>query len=446
MEENRMKARLVPLFFKKDRTEKFDRQLGNLKKLLGGEAEFLPAAGLGEPLPACDAVVFPEILGEAYRSAEHFRAIRAPILLITSEFATVSMWDWEIANFLKNKGVATIAPYNLQQARTLCAALAAKRRMAGGKMLIFQDNPGEGFQSDIFKCFYWWSEECTDLIRERFGLQIERRSFRKLGAEAKAIPDAEARSEWKRWDFPLAEELSERALLSAVKLYLAVKRELAGDPSILGAGINCLNESAFSDTTPCLAWNMLYEEMGLLWACEGDTLSLATKLLLHKSLGAPILMTNIYPFLMDQAALKHEKIPGFPEVLEQPENHLLLAHCGYFGLTPRSFCTSWMLRPPVLAIVDKNAHVHDARVPVGDITLAKLDTSLSKMMVIEGCLRGYVQYPGSDCRNGAIVRVQSGHRLVRQMYSHHQLLMTGKRQQEIELLAPVFGLALEGIG
>ena len=95
-----MKARLVPLFFKKDRTEKFDRQLRNLKGLLGAQADFLPPVGLGDPLPECDAVVFPEILGEAYRSVEKFRAIRVPILLVTSEFATVSMWDWEIANFL----------------------------------------------------------------------------------------------------------------------------------------------------------------------------------------------------------------------------------------------------------------------------------------------------------------------------------------------------------
>jgi hypothetical protein len=440
-----MKARLVPLFFKADRTEKYERQLANLRNLLGGEAEFLPAVALGDPVPDCDAVLFPEILGEAYRSVEKFRALRRPILIVTSEFATVSMWDWEIANFLKNKGVATMAPYNLQQARTLCAALAVRKELASSKFLIFQDNPGEGFQPDIFKCFYWWEKECTDLIRQRFGVEIVRRSFKKLGADAKQIPDAEAKKEWKRWDFPLAEDLAERALFSAVKLYLAVKRELQEDSSFLGVGINCLNESAFSDTTPCLAWNMLYEEKGLLWACEGDTLSLATKLLLHKSLGAPIMMTNIYPFLMGQAALKHEKIPGFPEVLEEPENHLLLAHCGYFGLTPRSFCSSWILRPPVLAIVDKNAHAHDARMPVGDITLAKLDTSMRKMMVIEGCLRGYVQYPGSDCRNGALVRVASGHRLMREMYSHHQLLLTGQRQQEIELLAPVFGLTLEGI-
>jgi L-fucose isomerase-like protein len=355
------------------------------------------------------------------------------------------MWDWEIANFLKNKGVTTLAPYNLAQAKTLCTALAAKRLMAESRFLIFQDNPGEGFQPDIFKCFYWWEQECTDLIKERFGVDIVRRSFKKLGADAKAISDAEAKQEWKRWDFPLAPELTERALLSAVKLYLAVKREIAGDPSFRGVGTNCLNESAYSDTTPCLAWNMLFEETGLIWACEGDTLSLLTKFLLHKSLGAPIMMTNIYPFLMGMAALKHEKIPGFPETLEEPENHLLLAHCGYFGLVPRSFCTHWIVRPPVLGIVDKNAHVFDARMPVGELTLAKLDTTLARMMVIEGSLRGYVQYPGSDCRNGAIVRVPDGHRLVKDMYSHHQLLMTGKRYKEIELVAPVFNLTLETI-
>ena len=56
-----------------------------------------------------------------------------------------------------------------------------------------------------------------------------------------------------------------------------------------------------------------------------------------------------------------------------------------------------------------------------------------------------MQYPGSDTRNGAIVRVPNGHRLMKEMYSHHQLLMTGKRYQEIELVAPVFGLTLETI-
>jgi len=43
---------------------------------------------------------------------------------VSRSYGVRYMWDWEIANFLKNKGVATIAPYNLEQARTLCAGLA----------------------------------------------------------------------------------------------------------------------------------------------------------------------------------------------------------------------------------------------------------------------------------------------------------------------------------
>ena len=68
-------------------------------------------------------------------------------------------------------------------------------------------------------------------------------------------------------------------------------------------------------------------------------------------------MTNIYPFLMGDAALKHEKIPSFPEIVDEPENHILLGHCGYFGLLPRKFSTSWTLRAKQLAIVDEKSHM-----------------------------------------------------------------------------------------
>ena len=94
------------------------------------------------------------------------------------------------------------------------------------------------------------------------------------------------------------------------------------------------------------------------------------------------------------------KIDKFPEV-EEPDKHLLVVHCGYMGLIPQSFSTDWTLRPPVLAIVDKNAMALDARMATGDITLAKLHPSFQKIQVIKAELEKYVQYPGSDCRNGA---------------------------------------------
>ncbi len=239
--------------------------------------------------------------------------------------------------------------------------------------------------------------------------------------------------------------VSDHAVRSAVKLYLAVRHDLDQDPSIRAAGINCLNESHFSDTTPCLAWNLLYEERGLIWGCEADTMSMITKYLLHKSLEAPIMMTNLYPFLLGNAALKHERIESFPAVESEPENHILVAHCGYMGVIPKSFATEWTLRKKVLAIVDDNASAIDAQLPVGDITLAKLHPSMDTMTVAEGHLTGYAQFPGSDCLNGGVVKVRDGHKLMETLASHHYLLLVGHHLVDIQFLGKVFGLTIEEI-
>ncbi len=438
-----MKARLVPVYFVPGRDVDFDTQLAAMQTLLTDDVEFLQPVALGESLPEAEAVVFPQFLGEAYRQVENFRKIELPILIITSEFGTLSMWDWEIASYLKSEGVATIAPYNLAQTKKICRGLAVKRELGQTKFLVFQDNPGEGFQASIFKRFYWWEDECTQRMMEKFGISLVKKSFKAFGAKAAAIPDKDVEALQENAAYK-TESLSAKAHNSALKMYLALKGELETDESIRSVGINCLNESHFSDTTPCLAWHMLYEERDLIWGCEGDTLSMLTQYILHKSLDTPIMMTNLYPFLLGQAALKHERIPDFPEV-DEPENHVLVAHCGYLGVLPKSFSTEWTLRPKVLAIVDENATAIDARLPTGPVTLAKLDPTLNKISVSEGSLTGYVQYQDSDCLNGGIIKVADGDRLVNTLSSHHSLLMTGHNLVDIKLLAKVFDLAVEVI-
>jgi len=437
-----MKARLVPVYFRVGRDEGFDKQLAHLKKLLAEDAELLEPVALGDNLPKADAIVLPQILGDAYRQVKDFQGIKIPILIITSEFGTVSMWDWEIACYLKEHGVETIAPYNLEQAQMLCKTLAVKNDLKGSKFLVFQDDPGEGFQPQIFKCFYWWEDECTSLLKDKFGITVEKKSFKTLGERAKLVSDQCAHDILSKWDIP-SEGLTQQALLSAVKMYAVLKEELDRDGTIKGMGINCLNESHFSDTVPCLAWSMLYQETGLIWACEADTMSLMTKYLINKTLGAPIIMTNVYPFLMGMAALKHERIPHFPEVESEPENHILLAHCGYFGLIPQKMACKWTLRPKVLAIVDENAHVIDAQLPLGKATLVKLGPTMDKMMVVRSQLKEYVHYENSDCINGGLLKVSDGNRLMNNLYSHHQCIMSGDRVNDIELVAKIFGIKLE---
>ena len=436
------KARLAPVYFDPGRDEDFDRQLARLQEMLAGEATFLEPVALGAAIPdEADAVIFPQLLGEAYRKLDAFKAMNRPVLLVTSEFGTINMWDWEIANYLRVEGLDPIAPYNLEQTKTACRALAVRRALSESKFIVYQDNPGEGFQADIFKRFYWWEVEAVQRIFDHYGVTIEKRSFKELAARAKALPDAQADAVWAQWNLP-ASGLGPGQLRSAVKMYIALKAELEAESHVAGMGINCLNESHFSDTTPCLAWNMLYEEKGLIWGCEADTMSMLTKHILHKTLDVPIMMTNLYPFLMGQAALKHERIPNFPEV-DEPENHILVAHCGYLGVVPQSFATEWQVKPRVLAITDPNAIALDARLPEGPMTLAKLMPTMDRMTVVEGQLEGYVQYDDSDCLNGGVLRVSDGHRMVNNISSHHYLLTTGHNRKDIELIGKVFGFAVE---
>jgi hypothetical protein len=445
-EQTRMKARLVPLYFQSDQDKEFVDQLAALRSLLAEEAEILPAAALGAPLPDADAVVFPQMLGDAYRRVADFKAIGLPILVITSEFGTVSMWDWEINRYLRTEGVQVFAPSSLEQSLLLCRTLALKRELARAKFLVFQDNPGEGFQASIFKRFYWWEAECVQRMFKVFGIRIEKRSFRTLGQAAREIPDDEAKATWREWQGRLnIGDISTRALLSALKVYLAVRREIEADPGIAGVGINCLNESRFSDTTPCLAWNMLYEERRLIWGCEADTVAMLSKYILHRALGVPVMMTNLYPFLMGQAALKHERIPDFPEVAEGPAHYILAAHCGYFGVVPQSFSTEWTLRKKVLAIVDDNATAIDARMPEGDVTLAKLEPDFRNWSVAEGTLERYAQFANSDCLNGAVIRVSDGPRLLDELASHHYILTTGHNRTGLRLVARLFGMEVVAI-
>jgi hypothetical protein len=151
-------------------------------------------------------------------------------------------------------------------------------------------------------------------------------------------------------------------------------------------------------------------------------------------------MTNLYPFLMGMAALKHEHIPYFPSVPSEPENYLLLAHCGYLGVLPQSFSTQWKLNEKVLGIVDPHAHAIDARLPEGDVTLVKLLPPFNALSVVEGKLEFYAQFEDSDCRNGAVVRVPDGKRLLKELASHHYIITTGKNRSELESVAQIFGM------
>jgi hypothetical protein len=147
---------------------------------------------------------------------------------------------------------------------------------------------------------------------------------------------------------------------------------------------------------------------------------------------------------MGDAALKHEKIPYFPEV-EAPQDHILAAHCGFFGIVPQSWATEWSVKPRVLEIVDENAHALDARFPEGDLTIVKIDSTISDLTMTPALLTNYEQYENSDCLNGAVLRVEDGYRYIERLPSHHAVLAVGDITRRLELIGGVLGLGVTRI-
>ena len=441
-----IKAKVVPIRFKEINARElgeYKQQLEILNAIYGDVSEFMDTVVAGDPIPECDAIVFPQLIGAAYHYKDVLRQYDKPMIVITSQFGTVDMWDWELIAYMRSAGFNVFSPYNIELGKVIFRAIAAKEHMKGAKFLMFQDDPGEGMQAYIFKRFYWWEKECSEQIERFFGAKLIYKSWKAVNQRAAEIDAQKALDEFASWDIP-CEGITEENKLNVARLYLAICEVIDELGGVDGIGANCLNESMYSNTTPCLIWNMLFEKYGIIWCCEGDTLTLISTYVLYQSLRQPIMMTNIYPFLVGKAAIHHEKIDDFPPV-PNPENYALGVHCGYAVFAPRCFCSKWKMVPKVLAIVDEKAYMIDCELPTGDMVLAKINPSFDRITVIPGQLAKYVQFPRTDARNASLLHYSKGEKVMEELPSHHQMIITGRQQAAITQIARVFGWACEVI-
>lgn len=446
-----MKTTLLPVYFpeiNEREQQEYEEQRKRMLALYGEEAEILADVPLDQADTAgVDMVVFFQLLGSVFRHRAELEKIKVPVIVLTSEFGTVEMWDWEIVAWLREEmSMCVFSPYSREMADAVLRAAGSRKRLAAeAKFLLFQDDPGEGMQANIFKRFYWWETECRTRIERTFGVKIVCQSWKAVNERARRISNEEAVRLWEQRRVP-CEGLMQEAVLKAVKLYMALREAADREGCVIGIGSNCLNESFYSDTTPCLAWNWFFEYDRIIWACEGDLVSLISEYIFYYALRRPLMMTNIYPFLVGMAALKHEKIQRFPRI-EDPDNHALGVHCGYFGFVPQSFCETWMMKPKVLEIVQDDAVAVDCRMARGPVTMAKLHTDMNRLTIIEAEIEDYVQYPGSDCRNAALLRYcnGSGEKVMQALSSHHAVVIQGKVTAQLLEVAKVYGFSAEVI-
>ena len=190
-----LKAAIVPLKFREINEREageYEEQMERLQELYGDVAEFAEPVLVGEPIPECDAVLFPQLIGAGYHYKEAFLAYEKPMLVITSRFGTVDMWDWELISYMRSAGLNVFSPYNTELGKVIFRALAVKNHLRKSRFLMFQDDPGEGMQAYIFKRFYWWEKECTETMEKTFGIEMVYRSWKEVNARAAEIDSQQA--------------------------------------------------------------------------------------------------------------------------------------------------------------------------------------------------------------------------------------------------------------
>ena len=199
------------------------------------------------------------------------------------------------------------------------------------------------------------------------------------------LKEEEVKEELENWRNHFDEVIGpgEEELMDATRIYLALlglcKREDAN-----GVVINCGRFTEERAHVPCLAFDRLIDE-GIMCACEGDITAMLSSLILHAVSGQPVLMGNF----------------GYtPGAFAAREGEVVISH----GLIPLSMAkTGFTIRDYHGREFGVTGY---AEIKTEPMTLLNLDTSLNRICVIEGKIKGsedgFIHYrdggPGPFCR------------------------------------------------
>jgi L-fucose isomerase-like protein len=218
-------------------------------------------------------------------------------------------------------------------------------------------------------------------IEDRLGVRFRQVETSEFFRVFSSIPVETVRRKLEEWksDFAAVVEPSERDLMEAVRVYLAL-RLLCDREDANAVTINCgrfTEESAARGCAlvPCLAFAKLIDE-GIVCGCEGDVTAILSALVLHAVSGQPVLMGNFgyrpgqFGAREGEVTIEHDVIP-----LSMASTKFTIRdyHGRKFGVTGY------------------------ADVKTGQpMTLLNIDKSLRKMCVIEGTVKD--SEDGIHCR------------------------------------------------
>ena len=189
-----MKARLVPLYFTSADDADFSTQSFALRGCWPPRPTLAPAsAARASPCPQRKRSSFRRCWARPSAAWTNSRPSGCRSWSSPPSSAPSRCGTGRSTSSCAPKGSPSSRPTTWSRPKAACRLLALSRELQGAKFIVYQDNPGEGFQASIFKRFYWWEDECTAAHRARSACEIVKRSFKDPGRRGQAIPDAEAR-------------------------------------------------------------------------------------------------------------------------------------------------------------------------------------------------------------------------------------------------------------
>jgi len=212
-------------------------------------------------------------------------------------------------------------------------------------------------------------------LEERLGTRVRHIETNEFFRQFDRFSENEVNRELETWrkDFDEVIEPTQQDLMDATRVYLAL-RALCQREDANALTVNCGRFTEERPVVPCLAFDRLIDE-GIMCACEGDITAMLSSLILHALTGQAVLMGNFgsrpgeFEAKKGEVTIEHDIIP---------------LSMGSRGLTVRDYHGR---RFGVTGYADIR------REPM---TLLNVDTSLNRISVLEGRIKG--SEDGIHCR------------------------------------------------
>ena len=212
-------------------------------------------------------------------------------------------------------------------------------------------------------------------LEERLGVRVRHIETNEFYRCFDRFSEKEVKRELETWrkDFDEVLEPTEQDLMDATRVYLAL-RALCQREDANGLTVNCGRFTEERPVVPCLAFDRLIDE-GIICACEGDITAMLSSLMLHAVSGQSMLMGNF---------------GSRPGAFEAKEGEVTIEH----DIIPLSMASRGF------TVRDYHGRKFGvtgyADIKTGPMTLLNVDTSLNRISVLEGRIKG--SEDGIHCR------------------------------------------------